>query len=568
MADESNRFVIVFNGEIFNYKELRKKLEDKGISFFSGSDTEVLLKLYIHKGENCLQDLVGFFAFAIYDKEENSLFIARDRLGIKPLFYYQDEDKLLFASELKSLLAFNIERELDYTSLYTYFQLNYVPGPNTIFKNIFKLSPGNYLKIKNKEVIERNYYTVPFDPDHLSLDSYEIQKRKLVELMDESVRLRLIADVPLGVFLSGGIDSSVVTALAARHKEKIDTFSIGFKDEPFMDETHYAKLVADKYSTNHTVFSLDSEDYEENIFEVLDYLDEPFADSSCIPTYILSKMVRQRVKVALSGDGGDELFAGYNKHRAEYILRNGNFGVSMISMLGPLWKALPKSNSSPIQNLIRQFDKFASSKSLSEDQRYWNWCGHMQEKELKKLCNAFFQKKVSPDDFNSRKSRILRFLQGRGDLNAVLRTDIELVLDNNMLVKTDRMSMANSLEVRVPFLDHRVVNFAFTLPESSKIDKSRKKKIVQDAFRDFLPAELYNRPKRGFDVPLMKFYKTSLKKLIRDQLLDESFIREQNIFNPDEVKKVKHQLFGKGYVNQEKIWALIVFQYWYRKYII
>ena len=267
MTDASGRYTIVFNGEIFNYRELREKLVKRGCTFHSQTDTEVILQLYITEGRGFLKKLNGFFGFAIYDKEENSLFIARDRFGVKPLLIYRDEDKLFFASEMKSIMALGVPRKLDYVALSQYLQLNYIPGPASIFKGVKKMLPGHYLYIKDGKVVGKAWYKIPYDPKKTAKNklSYEQQQAKLVELMDGAVQRRLVADVPLGAFLSGGIDSSVITALAARHTPHLSTFSIGFKDEPFFDETKYANLVAARHKTNHTVFSLTNNDLYEHI---------------------------------------------------------------------------------------------------------------------------------------------------------------------------------------------------------------------------------------------------------------------------------------------------------------
>ncbi|MDX5345810.1 MAG: asparagine synthase (glutamine-hydrolyzing), partial [Hymenobacteraceae bacterium] len=284
MHDKSGRYTIVFNGEIFNYPELKKQLEAKGEEFKSTSDTEVLLRLYMLEGRTFLNKLNGFFAFAIHDIAEDTLFIARDRFGQKPLLVYQDEDKLVFASEMKALLAFGIPRKLDFTSVYQFLQLNYIPGPASIFENVQKLTPGTSLFIKAGKVTHETWYKIPYNPEEVKNQklTYEQQQEKLVELLDKSVQRRMLSDVPLGAFLSGGIDSSVIVALASRYTDKLNTFSIGYKDEPFFDETKYAKLVADKYKTNHTVFSLTNQDLFDHLFDVLDYIDEPFADSSAL----------------------------------------------------------------------------------------------------------------------------------------------------------------------------------------------------------------------------------------------------------------------------------------------
>lgn len=568
MADESGRYKIVFNGEIFNYRELKKQLVDKGVSFSSESDTEVLLKLYMHEGKSCLEKLVGFFAFAIYDKEDKSLFIARDRMGVKPLVVYQDEDKFIFSSELKSLMAFNIPKEIDYESLYTYLQLNYIPAPSTIFKNVFKLEPGHYLVVKKKKVDRGIYYTIPYDEKQVKRNplNYDEQKEELIKLLDESVRLRLISDVPLGAFLSGGIDSSVIASLASKHTDKLNTFSIGYKDEAFFDETSYANLVAKKLNTNHTVFSLSNDDLFDNLFQTLDYLDEPFADSSALAVYILSKRTSQNVKVALSGDGADEMFAGYNKHMGEFRIREGGFAVEMISALSPFWNILPKSRNGFLGNKIRQFKRLSDGKKLSAAERYWKWCGYADEDSVKEMLSPKSKELLSGIEYDIRKKNVLKHFTPAGNINEVLRTDMELVLANDMLFKVDMMSMANGLEVRTPFLDHRVVNFAFSLPVSSKIDAGMKKKLVQDAFRDILPPELYKRPKHGFEVPLLKWFRRELRSLINDDLLNDRFISEQGIFDVEVIKKLKQKLFSRdpGDIHA-RIWALIVFQYWWKK---
>ena len=571
MTDESERYTIVFNGEIFNFRELRQKLMKKGYRFHSQTDTEVILQLYISEGRGFLKKLNGFFALAIYDKEEDSLFIARDRMGEKPLLVYRDEDKLLFASEMKSLLALGIPRKLDYVSLSHYLQLNYIPGPATIFKGVKKVLPGHYLYIKGKKVVRKRWYKIPYDPKKVQKNklSYEQQQQKLVELLDEATSRRLVADVPLGAFLSGGIDSSVIVALASRHTQHLNTFSIGYRDEPFFDETKYARLVADKYKTNHTVFSLTNQDLYDHIFDVLNYLDEPFADSSALAVYILSKRTREQVTVALSGDGADEMFAGYNKHMGELQVRQGGFRAEAVTGLNLLWDVLPKSRNSFFGNKIRQFQRFSRGMLSGPKDRYWDWASFVSEKDARNLLSAEARKKVGKKLAEKRRRDILDNLHAEGDLNEVLLTDMQLVLPYDMLAKVDLMSMANSLEVRPPFLDPNVVNFAFLLPVESKIDAKMKKRIVQDAFREMLPEELYKRPKHGFEVPLLKWFRNELRPLITDDLLSDEFIEAQGIFDVDAVRALKTQLFSRNPGDiHARIWALIVFQHWWKKWMM
>jgi asparagine synthase (glutamine-hydrolysing) len=568
MWDENKRYCIVFNGEIFNYQELKNELLAKGINFKSSSDTEVLLYLYIHEKENCLKRLNGFFSFCIYDKQEQSFFVARDRYGIKPLLYVFDEDKFLFASEMKSILQYGIEKTIDFTSLYTYFQLNYIPAPATIFQSVKKLMPGHYLKVRRQKIEEGVYYTIPFDRNKTKAPpDYDSAKEKLKQLLEDSVKRRLVSDVPLGAFLSGGIDSSVITALAAKHKPDLHTFSIGFRDEKFFDETAYAKLVASHFKTEHTVFSLTNDDLYSHVHSILDYIDEPFADSSAINVFILSKETRKHATVALSGDGADEMLAGYNKHAAFFRIINKGIKEQTVAALAPIWKALPKSRSNPLANKARQLARFAEGMKLSSKERYWKWAGYADEGEASDIFNHQTRQLIVQQEYQNRKADLLKTIPDKETINDILLTDMLVVLPNDMLTKVDLMSMAQGVEVRVPFLDYTVVDFIFSLPDSYKINPQLRKRILQDTFKDILPTELYNRPKKGFEVPLLKWFRKEMRSLIMDDLLSEKFIEQQNIFDYTEIKKLKTQLFSSnpGDVHA-RIWALIVFQWWWKKF--
>ncbi len=569
MWDETNRYSIIFNGEIFNFLELRKELENKGISLVTHSDTEVLLKLYILEKEKCLNKLNGFFAFCIYDRELQTCFVARDRFGIKPLLYVHDDDKFLFASEMKSILAYGIEKELDYTSLHTYLQLNYIPAPRTIYKKVKKLMPGHFASIEKGKVSIQNYYSIPYDSSQAEQNpiTYDDAKQKLNSLLEASVQRRLIADVPLGAFLSGGIDSSVVTALASRHKPSLHTFSIGFRDEKFFDETEYARLVANHFKTEHTVFSLSNDDLYKHVHSILDYIDEPFADSSAINVYILSQETRKHATVALSGDGADELLAGYNKHAAFYRTMNSSWIENAVESLSPLWKLLPKSRSNPFANKIRQLQRFAEGMKLSPKERYWSWVGYAGENQALNLLSESSRQQFVATEYENFKAGLLAAIREKGTMNDMLLADTQLVLPNDMLTKVDLMSMANGLEVRVPFLDYEVVNFIFSLPSHYKINSEIRKRILQDTYRDILPQQLYKRPKKGFEVPLLKWFQREMKSLIVDDLLSKKFIEQQNIFNYSEIEKLKKKLFSSNPEDiHARIWGLIVFQWWWRKY--
>lgn len=570
MWDDADRYCIVFNGEIFNFQELRSGLESKGCTFRSHSDTEVLLKLFIYERDTFLEKLNGFFAFCIYDKAEQTLFLARDRYGIKPLLYLFDDDKFIFASEMKSVIRYGIDKGLDYASLYTYLQLNYIPAPETIFTSVKKLLPGHYMKVSRQKMEIKPYYRIPYDPEKTTEETdYENAKKKFSLLLEASVQRRLIADVPLGAFLSGGIDSSVIVALASRHKPDLHTFSIGYRDEKFFDETSYARLVAKKFNTDHTVFSLTNNDLYAHVDNILNYIDEPFADSSAIAVYILSKETRKHATVALSGDGADELLGGYNKHAAFYRSIHRGWKEQGAEALHFLWKLLPKSRNNFLSDKVRQLLRFSEGMKLTSKERYWRWAGYASEADAQSLLSTTSKEKFVRQEYEIRKQNLLKLIPEKENINDILLTDLMLVLPNDMLAKVDLMSMAHGLEVRVPFLDYKLVNFIFSLPDAFKINGGIRKRILQDSFREILPAELYNRPKKGFEVPLLKWLRGEMKQRILEDLLHDSFIAEQGIFDPSVVKRLKKQLFSKNPGDiHARIWALIVFQFWWKKYMI
>ena len=567
MEDSSARYSIVFNGEIYNYKILKKDLLEKGYSFKNESDTEVLLNGYDCYGTAFLNKLNGFFAFVIYDKQEKTTLVARDRFGIKPLLFYKKEEAFYFASEMKALLEFDIPREIDHTSLYTYLQLNYVPEPHSMIKDVKKLLPGHYLKIDAQNRVQKiPFYQINYpkiDEQYLSI-SYESAQKEFLEILDRSIERRMVADVPLGTFLSGGIDASLVTALASRKVKNLSTFSIGFKDDAHFDETEFALEVAKKFNTNHHVFSLSLNDLLESLFETLDYIDEPFADSSALAVNALSRETKKYVTVALSGDGADEMFSGYHKHMGEYLMRQNGLKQKAVKKLSPLWSALPKSRNFTLGNVFRKLDKFATGSSLNKEERYWLWASLLNEADAANLMLKTPQKQ----SYLKRKEEILATITKGTDFNDVLFTDVNLVLQSDMLRKVDLMSMANGLEVRTPFLDHELMNFAFSIHSNYKIDGQMKKKLVQDAARDILPEMLYNRPKKGFEVPLGGWMRNELWSLIDNDLLSYQFIKSQNLFNLSYVNQLKSKLNSADPKDsQANIWAILVFNNWWKKYI-
>ena len=559
-TDDSNRYTIVYNGEFYNYRDFYKELEDDGVKFRSTSDTEVLLHLYIKYGSACIHKINGFFAFAIYDAVENSLFVARDRIGIKPLYVINNERFFGFSSELKGIMAFPFERKLNYTALSYYLQLNYVPAPLSMVEGVEKVEPGTMLKITKQGIQKERYYQIPNGKNTSINASYEDAQTILIQKLTESVRLRLISDVPLGTFLSGGIDSSIISLIASRYVDSLQTFSIGFKDNPFIDETYYAQLVAKEIHSQHTEIQIDKTNLEYALESILSDIDEPFADSSAIAVNVLCKFVKPHVTVALSGDGADELFAGYHKHFAHYNhmrLKNIN---SCLAALHPLVKILPQSRSNGVFNFFRKISKYSEIASYGNTEAYWRLCSIGDEKYVANILH----KSYTLD--NQIKEKYTNHFSQSSDINDVLYADQQLVLPNDMLTKVDRMSMENSLEVRTPFLDYTFVEFVNFLPPEYKINAGMKKRILQDAFRDDLPDELYNRPKKGFEVPLQHWCSTIFPDL-EATLLSPEFIEQQGIFNSNTIDQLKKQSTSSTPNDAPaQIWALLVFQSWWKRY--
>lgn len=554
------RYTIVFNGEIFNYKELRAELEKEGCTFRSQSDTEVLLAMYAKQGKDCLNKLNGFFAFAVYDSTGETLFLARDRYGEKPLYFATTSGSLLFGSEPAAIIALGFQPELDDYPLHEYLHQQYVTT-GTFFNGIVDLPPGQFIftTVRNTAAAlhMEAWYDLP--SKSASNSSYREAVKRVRNLCDAAVQRRLISDVPVGCFLSGGVDSSIVAALAAKHKTQLETFSIGFADEPFFDETKYAELVARHIGTKHHVFNLTNRQLLNSAQEILEKADHPFADSSAIAVNILCAETRKHVTVALSGDGADELFGGYNKHAAEIRIREKSMINKLVGWGAPLWNSLPASRGSLSGNKVRQLRKFSGALELSSQQRYILWCGLSGKESVTDLIQRNY------DDIDY-------YFDGMGSngyetMNDVLREDIRHVLADDMLVKVDRMSMLNGLEVRSPFLDHELVEYVMSLPSEYKINRHERKRVLKDACRDLLPQEIFTRRKQGFEVPLLKWFRGDLRGMI-DELLNEKFLKEQNLFNPVEVKNIRGQLDSNDPGDAAaRIWGLIVFQSWWKKYI-
>ncbi len=554
MEDDSKQFVIVFNGELYNFKELKKELQNKGHEFKTNSDTEVILHSYMQYKEKCVDYFNGFFAFCIYDKLTNSCFIARDRFGIKPLYYSKTNDGLYFGSELKAILHYPIEKNIDKKALNLYFRHNYIPAPYTILSSCKKLLPGECITIKNKEITFYKYYSVKESKP--CADDYDKAQKKIKQLLYDSVEKRMIADVPLGTFLSGGVDSSIISLVASRISKDINTFSIGFPDEPLFDESKYANLVAKHICSKHHTFEVTNKDLFNNLEEILDYIDEPFADSSAINVYLLSKKTKENVTVSLSGDGADELFTGYNKHDALFFADQKNYKTTLLKTFGATSTLFPSSRNSKIGNLGRKLKKLNSGLQLNKEDRYLQWAAFMDKNQIKELTN---NNEIPNPLYN------IDFT----DFSDYLKADFQLVLTNDMLKKVDLMSMGNSLEVRTPFLDHNLVEYVFSLPTNYKIDSKNKKKILKDTFKAELPENLFDRKKHGFEVPLEKWFQNELKTYLKEKIFNNNPLVKQGYLNQDELSKMEQKLFsGNSGETVLHTWALIVLENWFRKYMM
>jgi len=569
MCNEDGTLWLIFNGEIYDFEELRSRLLSRGHTLKSRTDCETILHLYEEEGTDCLRHLNGMFAFALWDQNRQRLWLARDRVGIKPLHYYWDGRQLLFASEIKAMLMDpDVPREIDPEALDLYLTLSYIPAPWTIFRNMRKLRPGAFLVCEKGEISEKAYWDLERTRPLQRNAPEDPPEEQLRQLLEASVRRRMIADVPLGAFLSGGLDSSIVVALMARNSSRpVKTFSIGYKDLPAFDETRYAREVARFNGTDHHEFKLGYRDILEAFPLVLENVDEPFADSSAVPTHIVSRETRGHVTVALSGDGGDELFAGYRMYMGEYWARHYARipRIAREGLIAPLIQTLPDSRDNPRLEMIRRMKKFVRGMSTSFSGRFCGWREIFPFSLRQRLLH-----RPLPENFYLNRVRATvrerRDGFGRDSVNLMLYMDMKGLLPGDMLTKVDRMSMVNSLEVRVPFLDHTFVEFAFRLPGAVKLRATGGKAILLEAFRDFLPPMLHNRPKWGFEMPIGAWLRKELRFLV-DEYLDEGTIERQGLFNHGVIRGLIQDHMAHRQDTSWQLWNLIVFQHWYDRYM-
>ncbi|MFZ1666347.1 MAG: asparagine synthase (glutamine-hydrolyzing) [Flavobacteriales bacterium] len=557
-ADNGGRYTMVFNGEVFNFQELRAGLERDGHTFRSHTDTEVVLRLFTLKGPEFLHDLNGFFALAIHDAENDSLFLARDRFGVKPLLWSETDGRLLFASELRALIALGAKTEIDPVALEQYITFFYVPAPNTALTGSNKLLPGQSLTADKNGIRVEQWYDLPAAAKRTP--AVVDNNKRLFELLDDAVRCRLVADVPVGAFLSGGVDSSIVSALAAGHHKGLHTFSIGYADDPFFDETQYAEEVARHINSEHSTFKLTREELAENYTRLLDAIDEPFADSSALPSYILCERTRKQVTVAVSGDGADEVFGGYQKHQAELRWRSPGAAEKAVRALGPLWRMLPRSRNGAFQNKIRQLDRFAKLAETAPQQRYLELAAFTEQAKAHELMAH-----PAPEHLlREREAAFTAALCQTTGMNAVLLADVASTLPNDMLHKVDLTSMAHALEVRTPFLDLRVVEFAFSLPAEAKMHRGSGKHILRETFGHLLPTTVMTRSKKGFEVPLRDLLRGPLSSVI-NALVDRETTEAAGIAWPAAEALVKELHSANPGSAQATLHALLVYLSWWKR---
>ena len=571
ISNEDNSIHVVYNGEIYNFKALRDELLQKGHTFKTNSDTEVILHLYEEVGKQLVTRLNGMFAFALWDAKRRTLLLGRDRAGIKPLYYYIGRDRLSFASELKAILQDQtVPRKLNYRALHDYLALGYVPAPDSMFMRINKLPPGHVLEYVDGEVAIHRYWSIPYQPTQEG-DSATITSRMkqeyaegIRERLQESVRRRLISDVPLGAFLSGGIDSSAIVALMSKvSTTQVKTFSIGFPGAGYYDERKYARRIAKLFKTDHHEFEV-----EPKALEILPLLikhfDEPFADSSAIPTYYLSKLARQHVTVCLSGTGGDELFAGYRRYLVETLFRRyQKYPKSIQSLAMQLAKWLPVSRASALKEYFLLLKRFLACQDTSPMLRHISMMTCFSDDMKRELCSETLMREWTPEHPIAKQYKKTDALD---DLTRTLSADFYTYLPEDLLVKEDRMTMAASLEGRVPFLDVELMEYVASIPSSLKAYNLTTKYIFKEAMRPLLPSAIIDRRKHGFGVPVGEWFKNELKPYATE-VFQDSRTQQRGFFNNEYVMSLlnTHQEGLQDFSPQ--LWTLLMFELWCREYL-
>jgi len=554
----NRQYVIVHNGEIYNYKEIRKNLQKKGFSFSTDTDTEVIVNLYQLKGIRCLNELNGMFAFAIYDIEKKKTVIARDRYGIKPLYYFNQNSNFVFSSELKGLKAHpDVSTTISNKAIDLYLTMEYVPTPLSIYEEINKLEQGHYLSIEKNRIQKEKWYEYTFQPN-IILKNKNDYIEKLDYLISKSVNLRMRSDVPIGTFLSGGLDSSLITCyLSKLLPKRLKTFHIGFENTSF-DETNYSKEISTFLETDHYSRIFTSNDLSNLLPNIWSNMDEPFSDASLLPTYLLSQYTKGEVTVALSGDGGDEVFGGYPTYLAHKVANRIPKVFNLF--LEYLANKFPVSfNNLSLDFKLKQFTR---SLKYAPIHRHQYWLGSFDKKNKNDGFNEDFINQLgSKNNLNYLFTDLNKTFKVNKNWEFHLFQDMKYYLHDDMLVKVDRASMANSLEVRIPFLDHNIVEYMASVPSNMKYRNITSKYLLKLLGRKYLPKHIVNRPKKGFGIPIAEWFNTILKDQLTDIIKNKnSYIH--NIFKPSYTNKIMQNHFDKKNDNRKLLWTLFVLENW------
>jgi asparagine synthase (glutamine-hydrolysing) len=561
--NEDETVSVIFNGEIYNYPELRNDLESRH-TFHTNTDTEVLVHLYEEHGPSFVEHLRGMFAFALWDTNKERLLLARDRMGIKPLFLVDANDTIAFASELPALLESGVDHGgLNQRAVSEYFAFGQIPAPRTMFNNIRKIEPGELVIIDDGDRTHKQFYTPSIERRE---PSFEDAVDELRSRIDDAVERRLMSDVPLGAFLSGGIDSSIVVGtMADLIDEPVRTFTVGF-DQSLFDESWAAREVADHHNTDHTKFTVTPDDVRDTIPTALDRLGEPFADPSLIPTYIVSRETSQNVKVALSGDGADELFAGYSKYRGEYYSKYYRRLPKSLrtNLVTPAINGLEASRSGRRGEIVRKAQKFIRGDAENVSNRHFEWNRICSEGTARTLSTgspiAAGQERMREEH----RQQVATLPENRrDDMSRILAVDTRFGLPNQILQKTDLASMYNSLEVRVPFLDRDVVEYALSLPSEHKITRTEQKRVLKRAFEDRLPDSILERNKQGFDMPIGEWFKNELAGEFRDTITGMDTV----LFEPRDVLDVFDEHVNGNREHSKFLWSAYVFARWHNRMV-
>lgn len=556
---------IVFNGEIYNFHELRTDLEKRGHRFYTNSDTEAIIHLYDEYGKDCVQHLRGMFAFAIWDDKEKELFIARDRVGKKPLLYshWQNGD-LIFGSEFMAMLQHPaITRDIDHEAIDAYLSFLCVPAPLTAYKEIRKLEPAHWLSWKNGEIKTERYWLPDFSKKIKINEEDAIEET--TRILRESTKLRMISEVPLGAFLSGGVDSSTIVALMAQESSQpVKTFSIGFEEQDY-SELKYAKRVAEHVGAEYHEFIV-KPDALEVLPTLVEHYGEPYADSSAIPTFYVSKETRQYVTVALNGDGGDESFAGYERYAAMQIAEKlAKFPGNLVRQaVGFPLKFAPTSELKKTR--IRDAKRFITAAKLPTTERYYKWQSSFNRQAKQEMYTDEFADNVRSFDASGSLEKWFNSANGSGILDSTMLVDQMTYLPNDLLVKVDIASMANSLEARSPFLDHKVIEFAASLPESIKMKRFKNKDLLKKVAAKLVPAEVIYRRKMGFGVPIGNWFRGEMKGFLKEILLSESSLK-RGIIKPEIITRYVDEHLSSKRDHAHQLWTLMMLELWFKRFI-